>query len=95
MLVARGELIGFPTGCAHRPDAFDLKVRAIASFADTLPLLAAWFSVSRLINRETDATSIMVHFLLREKVFAFLGGTAALFGFGAKRSDNLSCFLSP
>jgi len=50
VLLARGELICFPIGFAHRPRGFGLQARAAASFAAYLPLLAAWFSVSRLIS---------------------------------------------
>ena len=49
-MLARGELIWFPIGFAHRPRGFGLQARAATSVAAYLPLLAAWFSVSRFIN---------------------------------------------
>jgi len=53
--LARGALICFLIGCAHFPTALTSTARAVYAIAVPLPLLTAWFSVSRLINEESEA----------------------------------------
>jgi len=60
-MIARGELISFPIGFAHRPRGFGLQARAVTSVAAYLPPVllshwdgAAWFSVLYLLRSWPD-----------------------------------------